>query len=103
MLTSFKPKIPKNSEFFSFARLNTEQACRLTHFQLRNVLCVTSRNDYFYSTAHTVVAHHPITNNTHDLMDLSDASGIPRAIRISTLGASSGVDPLLIAGGFNGN
>lgn len=36
-------------------------------------------------------------------MDLSDASGIPRSIRISTLGASTGPDPLLIAGGFNGN
>ena len=92
-LICIKPKIPKNAEFYTFKRLNTQQSCRLTHFQLRNVLCVTSRNDYYYSTTHTVVGHHPITNNTYDLMDLGDHPDVPRPVRISTLGASTGLPP----------
>ncbi|KAI5799014.1 hypothetical protein EDC01DRAFT_650129 [Geopyxis carbonaria] len=97
------PPIKSNKKFFSFRRLDTTQACRLMHFQLRNVFCMTSRNDLFYSTGLSVVAYHPITSSTCNLMDLSEASHQYNPIRISTLGACGGQNAVLIAGGFSGN
>jgi hypothetical protein len=75
------------------------------HFQLRNVLGVTSRNDVFYGSETHVMRTNPTTATTRILMDLSDGNSIPATgnpIRISTLGACGGRDGVVIAGGFRG-
>ena len=74
------------------------------HFQLRNVLALTDRNNIFFSTGDQVTSFHPVTNTVRQpFLDLSDeAHGDYYPIRISTLGACGGADAVLIAGGFNG-
>jgi len=74
------------------------------HFQLRNVLALTDRNNIFFSTGDQVTSFHPVTNTVRQpFLDLSDeAQGDYYPIRISTLGACGGADAVLMAGGFNG-
>ena len=73
--------------------------CRLTHFQLRNILVVADRNNIFFSDSDRVLSYHPITHTLREpLLDLSE-SALLDPIRISTLGGCSSV---LMAGGFNG-
>lgn len=94
-----QPPIISNREFFDFQLHNTFR-CRLNHFQLRNVLALSSRNDIFFSTGEGVSCWHPVTQNlVSPLLDLSE-DVLSNPIRISTLGADSSV---LLAGGFNGN
>lgn len=74
------------------------------HFQLRNVLALTDRNNIFFSNGDQVTSFHPVTNTIRQpFLDLSDeAHGDYYPIRISTLGACGGPDAVLMAGGFNG-
>ncbi|TGZ82011.1 hypothetical protein EX30DRAFT_330678 [Ascodesmis nigricans] len=97
-------EIENTSHFLRFLRISTKHTPKVLHFQLRNILTVTSRNDIFYSTGTTVMGHHPYTHSQHPVMDLSsDAHG--DSIRISSLASyhsPSTTTSLLIAGGFSG-
>ncbi|KAF8543389.1 hypothetical protein BDD12DRAFT_820093 [Trichophaea hybrida] len=95
------PSIRSNQEFYTFRRHNSLR-CRLMHFQLRNVLALTDRNNIFFSTGDQVVSYHPITHTLRDpLLDLSE-DVLADPIRISTLGGCGGSNALVMAGGFNG-
>ncbi|KAF8245890.1 hypothetical protein K440DRAFT_655338 [Wilcoxina mikolae CBS 423.85] len=95
------PAIRSNQEFYTFRRHNSLR-CRLMHFQLRNVLALTDRNNIFFSTGDQVLSYHPITHTLRDpLLDLSE-DVLADPIRISTLGGCGGSNAVVMAGGFNG-
>jgi WD40 repeat protein len=86
------PVPPSTSPLYTFQR---QFPCepRISHFQLRHLLAVSDRNNIFYSTARTVEAYHPITQQASTILELSDF------LRPSTLAANTDV---LIAGGYHG-
>jgi len=72
------------------------------HFQLRNVLALTDRNNIFFSTGDQVCSYHPITHTLREpLLDLGEDT-LSDPIRISTLGGCGGANAVVMAGGFNG-
>ncbi|KAF2118556.1 WD40-repeat-containing domain protein [Lophiotrema nucula] len=85
--------------FFSFRRMNTQHRAFIHHFQLRNLLASTSRNDVFYATGDQV--NRTDASGTYDnvTMDLSREFTEGYRFMVTTLAAS---DDILIAGGFEG-
>ena len=72
------------------------------HFQLRNVLALSDRNNIYFSTGDQVQSYHPVTHTLREpFLDLSE-DALSDPIRISTLGGCGGQDAVLLAGGFNG-
>ncbi|KAI4617954.1 hypothetical protein J4E83_006287 [Alternaria metachromatica] len=88
---------PNTDSFFQFRRINTSPRAFVPHFQLRNVLTATSRNDVYYAKGHQVL-HTDAEGTSEDaVVDLSkhlapDAS-------ITTIASHGDV---LIAGAFEG-
>jgi WD40 repeat protein len=77
---------------------------RLSHFQLRNMLACTSRDQVFYSGRNTVTQASPLTKRKSIIMDLTDpvvqpVHAFPSGIQVSTLAAKHDI---IIAGGFCG-
>lgn len=85
--------------FFSFRRMNTRHRAVYPHFQLRNVMASTSRNDVYYATKdgifHTDVSGSPAT----PIIDIRKRTVNGNPCQITTLAAMNNV---LIAGGFEG-
>ncbi|RYO30946.1 hypothetical protein AA0111_g5254 [Alternaria arborescens] len=88
---------PNTDSFFQFRRINTKPRAFVPHFQLRNIVTATSRNDVYYAKGHQVL-HTDAEGVTEDVVaDLSkhlapDAS-------ITTIASHGDV---LIAGAFEG-
>ncbi|KAI9764984.1 MAG: hypothetical protein M1840_007906 [Geoglossum simile] len=93
--------IPSTESFVNFRRTANDNIAHLAHFQLRNLLYATSKNDVYYAGKSMVIRADPFTKTTTTIMDLSrpSESFVPGGVKISTLTATHGV---LIAGGFNG-
>ncbi|KAL7273295.1 hypothetical protein RUND412_003858 [Rhizina undulata] len=102
---SNKTKIADGRKFFEFRRTDIRQHIRLIHFQLRNLLGVVSRNDVYYAGEAMIMKTNPVTGRSKVVMDLSLPDSSPangEHIRISTFGASSGSNGIIVAGGFHG-
>jgi hypothetical protein len=88
---------PNTENFFRFRRINTSPRAFVPHFQLRNIVTATSRNDVYYAKGHQVL-HTDAEGAPEDaVIDLSkhlapDAS-------ITTIASHGDV---LIAGAFEG-
>ncbi|ORY08208.1 hypothetical protein BCR34DRAFT_603649 [Clohesyomyces aquaticus] len=93
------PGIPKGDDLFSFRRMNTAHRAKISHFQLRNLLASTSRNDIFCSSGESVIRTDASGADADCVIDLSRAKSHGRPVLISTLAAA---DHFLIAGGFYG-
>lgn len=90
--------------FFKFRSMDFKHRASLSHFQLRNVLACTSRNDVYYVGDSKIHHYNPILGQTNIAMNLNQrlihpANSFSENINISTLAAGRG---LLVAGGFNG-
>ncbi|KAF2266014.1 WD40 repeat-like protein [Lojkania enalia] len=90
--------ISRADDFFSFRGMNTQVHAVIPHFQLRNLIACTSRNDIFYSIRGQVMRTDP-TGIPTTIMDLSKEVSDGHKFQITTLAAA---DNVLIAGGFEG-
>lgn len=91
------PSIPNTDSFFSFRRNNTSHRAYFPHFQLRNVLAATSRNDVFYAAGQKVMCTDAEGSSARAVIDLSRKTAVDGSITtIATL------DDVLIAGAFEG-
>lgn len=89
--------IPNTDSFFSFRRNTTSHRAYFPHFQLRNVLAATSRNDVFYAAGQKVVRTDAAGSPADVIIDLSRETALDGSITtIATL------DHVLIAGAFEG-
>lgn len=105
--TSISNDAERHYQFRSFA---PKHRAKFNHYQLRNALAASSRNDIFYSTGSKVMRASllaPTLNET--VMDLPRPCQRAGGFRVTCLSASSRssisphqTDAVLFAGGFNG-
>jgi len=95
-----------NSEnYFKFRRMDFKHKINLAHFQLRNLLACTSRNNVFYAGESRVYQTNPVYGQKGVRMNLTNPEVQPTqsppwtGIQISTLAADHNI---LLAGGFCG-
>lgn len=94
-----------SEDFFKFRRMNFKHKMDLPHFQLRNLVACTSRNNVFLAGSFRVIQTNPNYGQRCIAMNLSEPEVQPThgppwgGVQISTLAANHGV---LIAGGFHG-
>ncbi|KAF8469712.1 WD40-repeat-containing domain protein, partial [Kalaharituber pfeilii] len=93
--------LPYSRRFFRFNRQDNTKRTRVGHFQLRNLLGVTSRNDIYYSTEHCKIKRTGAgLKHSEVVMDLSTGTGAGTSpVKITTMTTKHGV---CIAGGFSG-
>ncbi|KAK6503964.1 hypothetical protein TWF506_002181 [Arthrobotrys conoides] len=90
--------LPIKENYFRFRKTCNDVDVKFSHFQLRNVISSTSKNDVFYTGDSTVMRYDPQSDAKQMIMDLRrPCSGDP--IKITTLASEFGV---IIAGGFYG-
>ncbi|KAK6505337.1 hypothetical protein TWF481_007242 [Arthrobotrys musiformis] len=90
--------LPIRESYFRFRKTCNTVDVKFSHFQLRNVISSTSKNDVFYTGDSTVMRYDPQCDAKQTIMDLRrPRSGDP--IKITTLASDFGV---IIAGGFYG-
>lgn len=91
--------------FFKFRLMDFNHKINLAHFQLRNLVACTSKNNVFYAGESRVYQMNPIYRQKFTRMDLTEpevqsSHGLPwSSVQISTIAADHGI---LIAGGFHG-
>ncbi|KAF2099652.1 WD40 repeat-like protein [Rhizodiscina lignyota] len=87
---------------FRFRRMNTKHRAWIQHFQLRNLMAVTSHNDIFYAARSKVHCTDAVGGVNATVMDLSGpASSLSgeSSFRITTLAAASN---LVVSGSYTG-
>jgi WD40 repeat protein len=87
--------IPRTDSFFRFRCMDIRRNIHLSHFQLRNVLAVTSRTQMFYTGSGVVHCFNPVSGEGSTVIKMPEAP----YTQVSTVAADHGV---LVAGGFNG-
>lgn len=94
-----------SEDFFKFRRMNFKHKIHLSHFQLRNLIACSSRNNVFLAGHARVIQTNPNYGQRCIAMNLSEPEVQPThgpawaAVKISTIAAKHGI---LIAGGFHG-
>ncbi|KAF2132727.1 WD40 repeat-like protein [Dothidotthia symphoricarpi CBS 119687] len=88
---------PNTDTFFSFRSNYTAHRAFFPHFQLRNVLASTSRNDIYYAVGHKVFRTDASAAPADPIIDLSKRMAPDGSI--TTIAAA---DNVLIAGAFEG-
>ncbi|KAH7399442.1 WD40-repeat-containing domain protein [Pyrenochaeta sp. MPI-SDFR-AT-0127] len=91
------PSTPGTDNFFQFKRNNTLHRAFFPHFQLRNVLAATSRNDVFYAAGHRVFRTDVEGAQADVVTDLSK-----RLAPDGSITTIATTDNVLIAGAFEG-
>ncbi|KAJ4372278.1 hypothetical protein N0V83_004052 [Neocucurbitaria cava] len=92
------PSVPNTNNFFQFRRNNTTHRPFCPHFQLRNVIAASSRNDVFYASGHRVLRTDAEGSPADVVTDLSKRLA-PDGCSITTIASAGDV---LIAGAFEG-
>ena len=93
-------RIPQSESFFSFRRMNTTHQAYYPHFQLRNLMAATSRNDIYYATKEGVQRTDASGASPVSVIDLHKRTVNGNGCQLITLAAS---DNVLVAGGFEGD
>lgn len=91
------PPCPNTDNFFRFRRNNTTHRAFFPHFQLRNVLAATSRNDVYYAAGHHVLRTDAEGTAADVMIDFSNRLSVKGSI--TTIAST---DSVLIAGAFDG-
>ncbi|KAF1833295.1 WD40 repeat-like protein [Decorospora gaudefroyi] len=91
------PRTPDSDTFFQFRRNNTAPRAFVPHFQLRNVLTATSRNDIFYANGHHVCRTDAQGSPSDVVVDLG--KNLAADCSITTIASR---DNVLIAGAVEG-
>ncbi|KAH7124007.1 WD domain-containing protein [Dendryphion nanum] len=90
---------PNTENYFSFKRINTTHQAFIPHFQLRNLMASTSRNDIFYADRDRVMHTDASGSPASTIMNLNKEMTESGRFQITTLAAS---DHVLMAGGLEG-
>lgn len=104
------PAVGDDERHYQFRAFVSKHRAKSNHYQLRNVLAASSRNDIFYSTGSKVMrASLACPTLSETIMDLPRPCQRAGGFRITCLSASprSSISPyetdtVLFAGGFNG-
>ncbi|KAH7408250.1 WD40-repeat-containing domain protein [Phaeosphaeria sp. MPI-PUGE-AT-0046c] len=91
------PPSPNTDNFFRFQRNNTTHRAFFPHFQLRNVLAATSRNDIYYAAGQHVLRTDAQGSVADVMVDFSNRLSVKGSI--TTIAST---DSVLIAGAFDG-
>ncbi|OCK77689.1 WD40 repeat-like protein [Lepidopterella palustris CBS 459.81] len=98
--------LPNSENYFRFGKMNTTHRALISHFQLRNLISCTSRNDIYYasktSTATKVIHTDASGRSVSCAMDLTSACGDSLNSFGFSITALTASEDVLIAGGFNG-
>ncbi|KAF2648700.1 hypothetical protein K491DRAFT_612266 [Lophiostoma macrostomum CBS 122681] len=94
-----KTSTPNTENYFAFKRMNTRHQASVVHFQLRNLIAVTSRNDIFYADRDAVLRTDASGATPCAVLDLTKEMTEAGNFQITTLAAANDV---VIAGGFEG-
>jgi hypothetical protein len=97
---SHQHQLRNKQNFFSFRRMNTTHRAHYPHFQLRNVMTATSRNDIFYATKEALLRTDARGSPAVSIVDLQKQKVNGQKCQITTLAAQNDI---LIAGGFEGD
>ncbi|PGH12234.1 hypothetical protein AJ79_04414 [Helicocarpus griseus UAMH5409] len=98
----YSKRLPQTEDYFKPKTLYTKYKATMTHFQLRNLMSVTSSNTVQYVHRSKVYSVTPFHNQKGCLLDLTNPSKsecFAEAVKISTMKAKHGVT---VIGGFNG-
>ncbi|KAL9556746.1 hypothetical protein MBANPS3_001727 [Mucor bainieri] len=92
--------VAKNEEYYTFKSSKINEPCSIGHFQLRNLVWATNKNNLYYICGDTVRQWSPQRQRSAQVMDLSTAN-IPGSIsfKITSMACAQQV---LFAGGFQG-
>jgi WD40 repeat protein len=96
-ISQYLSHTPNSDSFFRFKRNNTDHLAYFPHFQLRNVLAATSRNDIYYAAGHHVFRTDAEGSPADVMIDFTNRLAIKGSI--TTIAS---VDNVLIAGAFDG-
>ncbi|ORX94122.1 WD40 repeat-like protein [Basidiobolus meristosporus CBS 931.73] len=97
ILKEISPVI-SDGNFFKFNYASLRDTCSITHFQLRNLLWATSKNDVYY-TSHSGIEHwSPICRTSQSVLDFKEHSCATH-FRASSLICR---EDIILVGGFNG-
>ncbi|KAL3424854.1 WD domain-containing protein [Phlyctema vagabunda] len=103
--TDHGARLSDHENYFKFRRMDFEHNIHLSHFQLRNLLTGTSRDNVFYAGRSQVLRIDSSTPNRKSvILDLTEPVVQPvhsfsGAIQISTI---TSAHDILVAGGFSG-
>ncbi|KKZ65367.1 hypothetical protein EMCG_08796 [[Emmonsia] crescens] len=98
----YSKRLPQTEEFFKAKTMYTKYKASMSHFQLRNLMSVTSSNTVQYAHRSKVYSVTPFHNQKSCLIDLSNPSKSAtffEPVKISTMKAKYGVT---VVGGFSG-
>ncbi|KAL1637098.1 hypothetical protein SLS56_000754 [Neofusicoccum ribis] len=95
-------KLPSSESFFRFRRMNTNHQALIAHFQLRNLIAATSRNDIFYAGRSRVMRTDSLGNSTSCVMDLTRSHFDSLHSATFDITSMTALENILIAGGFHG-
>jgi len=97
-------EVEKGHTFFKFCRNTRSVRSTIVHFQLRNLLCATSKHDVYVNNRNCIIHYSSITRRSTPVLDLASTSGAAGMgwghVQVCTLNAQPG---LLVAGGFHGD
>ncbi|KAI8890210.1 WD40 repeat-like protein, partial [Backusella circina FSU 941] len=84
--------IADNEEFYSFSCSKLREPCSIGHFQLRDLVSVTNKNNIYYMHQNSIKQWSPLRQSSQTVVDLS-------FIKVTSMSCAHG---MLLAGGFEG-
>ncbi|KAI8824821.1 WD40-repeat-containing domain protein [Fimicolochytrium jonesii] len=90
-------KVRQDAQLYQFRHASLQNKCMYLHFQLRNLLWATSKNDVYYTNNLGVCHWCPISKTSRMALDLSKQDFV--GMKISSIVAKKGY---LMVGGFSG-
>lgn len=93
-------QVTSNEEYYSFRSSKLNEHCSIGHFQLRNLLWATNKNNVYYVSGDTVRQWSPQRQSSKQVIDLATANAPGSvSLKITSMACAHGI---LFAGGFKG-
>ncbi|KAI9361541.1 hypothetical protein BD770DRAFT_441538 [Pilaira anomala] len=92
--------VTTNEEYYTFKSSKLDEKCSIGHFQLRNLLWATNKNNIYYVCGDTVRQWSPQRKKSTQVIDLATANRPGSvSLKITSMACAHGI---LFAGGFKG-
>ncbi|GAA5798794.1 hypothetical protein HPULCUR_004200 [Helicostylum pulchrum] len=92
--------VTTNEEYYTFKSSKLDEKCSIGHFQLRNLLWATNKNNIYYVCGDTVRQWSPQRQSSSQVIDLATANRPGSvSLKITSMACAHGI---LFAGGFKG-
>ncbi|RUS19704.1 hypothetical protein BC937DRAFT_87074 [Endogone sp. FLAS-F59071] len=91
--------VTSDAQFYKFKYTKLTEKCSYYHFQLRNQLWVTSKNDIFYTFYPYVRQWSPHLRTSRNVLELDSDQPNSHSIRVSTMACH---EDFLLVGSFDG-